>query len=841
MNKQTLNNNQNYHMLMQSPFAFSIMKGNDLVVTLANDLMKEFWGKGNDVEGKMILEILPELINQPFPDLMRKVFSTGIPHYVNEILANLTYNGVLENRYFNIIYQPYYEVDETISGVTTIAYDVTSQVMDRRKIEESEGRFRLLVQQAPVAICVLRGADYIIETINEPMLEIWDRKIEDTLNKPTFDVLPEFKDQGLKELLDDVTSTGKRFIAQEHSLTINRNGTSDNIYVKFIYEPLRENGLITGVMALAHEITDLVNARKKIEDSEKYFRQLADLMPAKISNTSANGSVIYFNQNWLDYTGLSFDELKEFGYRKIMHPDEIEEFQKRFEQSTQKGTVLEMEMRFIDKNGDYRWHLNLASPVIDENKKIKMWVGITTEIDEQVKQKVILENEISNRTNDLERANKALIYQNEEKEKRSEELSIANSELMVQSEENEKRSAELVVVYDNLNIGKEELKQANSLLVEKDKTVQIINKELSDLNQELEQRVAKRTKALAESETRFRNMMETIPQIAWTNMNNGKITFYNQRWYDYTGLNLNQSQISEIKKIIHHDDLYAAFDQYKLIRQNIEGGEFQIRLKRNDGQYRWHLIRVLPIRDEEQNIELWVGTATDIQELRVLQQQKDDFISIASHELKTPITALKASLQLLERIKNNPSHKLIPELIIQANRSLNKVTALMENLLNTSRTNEGQLHLNFTLFKLSKLIMDCCQHVKQEGIYSIKTEGDLDLEVYADEIRIDQIVVNFVNNAIKYAPLSKEILVRIEKLKGMAKVSVIDKGDGIASEKLDHLFDRYYRVDSSGSQYSGLGLGLYISSEIIKKHNGKIGVESEVGKGTTFWFTLPIS
>ena len=97
----------------------------------------------------------------------------------------------------------------------------------------------------------------------------------------------------------------------------------------------------------------------------------------------------------------------------------------------------------------------------------------------------------------------------------------------------------------------------------------------------------------------------------------------------------------------------------------------------------------------------------------------------------------------------------------------------------------------------------------------------------------------FVNNAVKYAPHSKEILIRIEKVNNMAKVSVIDKSPGISPEKIPHLFDRYYRVDSSGSQYSGLGLGHYISAEIIKKHSGEIGVDSELGKGSTFWFTLP--
>ena len=416
---------------------------------------------------------------------------------------------------------------------------------------------------------------------------------------------------------------------------------------------------------------------------------------------------------------------------------------------------------------------------------------------------------------------------------------IANIELAYQNDEKEKRATDLIILSGNLKAQQEELKSANDLLMKQEEKVRIINQELWELNQELEERVGKRTKALAESEHRFRNMMETIPQIAWTNTVEGEVTFYNQRWFDYTGLDHNQTKTLGLQAIIHPDDLQNALDQYKSIRETSDGGEFQIRGKRADGFYRWHLIRLMPIRNEEGQMQLWVGTATDIEELKLLQQQKDDFISIASHELKTPITSLKASLQLLNRMKDNPSHVMLPNLIGQANKSLDKVSVLIQDLLNANKINEGQLHLNQTQFVISKVIEDCCHHVRTEGIYTIRTEGEIDIEVFADEGRIDQIVVNFVNNAVKYAPHSKEILIRIEKVNNMAKVSVIDKSPGISPEKIPHLFDRYYRVDSSGSQYSGLGLGLYISAEIIKKHNGEIGVDSELGKGSTFWFTLP--
>ena len=193
----------------------------------------------------------------------------------------------------------------------------------------------------------------------------------------------------------------------------------------------------------------------------------------------------------------------------------------------------------------------------------------------------------------------------------------------------------------------------------------------------------------------------------------------------------------------------------------------------------------------------------------------------------------------MERSKDTLGPKL-GSLVNQASKSMTKVNLLVDDLLNASRLGEAQLHLRKTRFNLSKAIDECCLHVTEGGIYTIITEGAKDAEVEADSERIQRVIVNFVNNAIKYAPQSKEIKIRITRDPGHLKVSVTDRGPGIPEEKLAYLFDRYYRVNDAGSQHSGLGLGLYISAEIIRRHDGQIGVDSEPGRGSSFWFTLPV-
>jgi PAS domain S-box-containing protein len=233
------------------------------------------------------------------------------------------------------------------------------------------------------------------------------------------------------------------------------------------------------------------------------------------------------------------------------------------------------------------------------------------------------------------------------------------------------------------------------------------------------------------------------------------------------------------------------------------------------------------------------GTVQDITQRKQEEQRKDDFISIASHELKTPITSLKATLQILNRMKEDPSASLLPKLIDQANKSTGKIVNLVDDLLHSSRTASGQLHLNKTSFFVVDLMFECSSHIQSTGKHELIIKGDKQLKIFADEHRINQVVVNILGNAAKYAPDSKEIFLLVETLGDCIKVSVKDHGPGISQDKIPHLFNRYYRADDGGSQYSGLGLGLYISAEIVKRHGGEIGVESELGEGTTFWFTLP--
>lgn len=503
-----------YHSLIEeSPMPMALYVGKEMRIRIANKAMQDAWGKDASAIGKTLREALPELESQPFSKLLDDVFTTGIPYIAKEDRVDLVVDGRLQVFYFDFTYKPLLDASGKVWGILNTATDLTELVLAKKRLEESEQRFRTLIVQTPAALCVLNGPDFTVTIVNEKMLDIWGKTREQVINKPLFEGLPEAAEQGLEKLLNDVFTTGQAFRANGYRVTLFRNGRLEDVFVNFVYEAYRDgDGQVLGVIAIAIEVTEQVLATKRLEQSEM----------------------------------------------------------------------------------------------------------------------------------------------------------------------------ELLVIKNRLELELEAGKQ--------------------------------------------------------------------------------------------------------------------------------------------------------------LQQQKDDFIGIASHELKTPLTALKSSMQFLNRLlKENSGSAVIPSLIDLSNSNISKLTHLLEELLNDTRISEGQLQINKSRFILSDLINECCAHVRAAGKYRILVSGDLQLEVFADRHRLEQVIVNLVNNAIKYASLSPEIKIEIEETGQQARISVKDQGPGVAPEKLPHLFKRYYRVDTSGIQYSGLGLGLFISSEIIQRHQGEMGVSSILGEGSTFWFTIPLN
>ena len=234
--------------------------------------------------------------------------------------------------------------------------------------------------------------------------------------------------------------------------------------------------------------------------------------------------------------------------------------------------------------------------------------------------------------------------------------------------------------------------------------------------------------------------------------------------------------------------------------------------------------------------------AAVVAERRELERQKDEFIVMANHELKTPVTSLKGFAQILQRRFAKAGDEESARLLLKMDAQLNKLTSLIEDLLDVTRIEAGKLQFHKTSFPFDELvdeIIEEVQHVTEK--HTILREGLAQKMVYADKDRIGQVITNFLSNAIKYSADSHEITVNTSATNHHVTLSVQDFGLGIAKEQQPYVFERFYRVAGAIERtYPGLGIGLYISREIIKRQDGNIWVTSEKGKGSTFGFTLPV-
>ncbi|MDB5014184.1 MAG: domain S-box protein [Daejeonella sp.] len=226
-------------------------------------------------------------------------------------------------------------------------------------------------------------------------------------------------------------------------------------------------------------------------------------------------------------------------------------------------------------------------------------------------------------------------------------------------------------------------------------------------------------------------------------------------------------------------------------------------------------------------------------EILNLNAKKDEFIGMASHELKTPLTSISGYLQILHRLETNEKSKTF---VFKTVQQVKRLSNLVTDLLDVSKIEAGKLQLVKRDFDLIKIVDDATELIQHsQTSHSIILKTDIhSIFVHADPQRIEQVIINLLSNAVKYSPLADTVEVLVQREDNQIKIGVRDQGMGIPIEKQRNIFTRFYRIDNLSPTISGLGIGLYICKEVADRHNGKLWVENNPDKGSTFWFTLPV-
>ncbi|MFD2966431.1 ATP-binding protein [Sphingobacterium bambusae] len=269
---------------------------------------------------------------------------------------------------------------------------------------------------------------------------------------------------------------------------------------------------------------------------------------------------------------------------------------------------------------------------------------------------------------------------------------------------------------------------------------------------------------------------------------------------------------------------------------------YQITHKKT-GKVRWLRSVGNGAENSDGSITMFYGVIIDITAQKEEEQRKIDFLSIASHELRSPLTSLSGYLQILTLKRTQMDEQRMETMIRNASRQSERMRVLIDSFLDIARVNEGKLQLQRQIFPVDNFLSDMEKTLAEtttshKFVFSDETSG---LMLYADRDKLEQVVINFINNAIKYTPSKTVIQVVATSDNDQLEVRVIDEGPGISPADQARIFDRFYRVDSPRNEHvNGFGIGLFISKEIIHLHEGTINLQSEEGRGTTFWFSIPI-
>lgn len=300
-----------------------------------------------------------------------------------------------------------------------------------------------------------------------------------------------------------------------------------------------------------------------------------------------------------------------------------------------------------------------------------------------------------------------------------------------------------------------------------------------------------------------------------------------------------KDRLHEEDYIIQQISLGLRLEHFETIRVNKNGKLVPISLTLSPIFNENHeIIGVSKIaRDISENIAAMQEKEQLYEEIKILNKKKDEFIAQAAHELKTPITSLKGFLEVAQ--KNTPVENSIFNLLERCTRQVNKLNVLLNDLLDISRVQLGKLQLRYEWFDIVNMMEEVLEGYTHLGKHTFNFKNRTPIIIQADKIRLEQVCINLINNAIKYSPLGGEVEVEIWTVNYTLYVSVRDYGIGIGEEHFSELFTQFYRAIEADSYISGTGIGLYISKEIIQKHGGTIEVKSKKGEGATFTFSIP--
>ncbi|MBC7554527.1 MAG: PAS domain S-box protein [Taibaiella sp.] len=824
--------------------------------------------------------------------LINKVLIENESTWSEDQLIPIFRNGRIEDVYWTFSHSSVQDDDGVVAGVLVVCTETTAKVNAYKLLEDSK-RYYNNIMQAPVAMCVFIGSEHVVEIVNAKMLEIWGKTAEETLNKPIFEGLPEARGQGLEEIINTVYNTGERFVANERMLMLPRNGRVETLYLNFVYEALTaDNGTSIGIVATATDVTIQVEARMKIEESEKRFRYVADSAPVLIWMSGIDMSCHFFNKAWLIFTGKTMEQEWGSGWADGIHPEDLSRCLATYINAFNAREEFYMEYRLKRADGAYRWISVNGVPRYTIDNTFEGYIGACMDIHEQtIYQEKLKENEerlnvviaaselgnfefnfsegkllysprylqIFGHSKDTEKEHADFLKQihPSDLDKRNEAMQYAiNSGVL---------GYEARIVWEDNSVHWMEVRGKVFYDVE-DKPIKLIGT-IRDTT-----KIKKHQQELEEREQKFRLLADSMPQHVWTADTEGNLNYFNRSVFDYSGLSPEEISAVGWLAIVHPEDRDENVKHWMHAVKTGTEFLFEHRFRRHDGTYRWQLSRAIPQRNPDGETQMWVGTSTDIetqktftrelerqvhqrtrqleeknQELEKMNVELNSFAYVSSHDLQEPLRKIQTfANRIIEKEERHLSPKGL-DYFRRMQQAANRMQMLIEDLLTYSRTNTSERI--FETLSLTDLLDEVKADLKETLIEknAILYCGKM-CDVCVVPFQFRQLLTNLIGNSIKFAKTDIPPLIKIESEikifheenehnlplgQSFCHIRIEDNGIGFDQQYNERIFEVFQRLHSK-EDYSGTGIGLAIVKKIVENHNGYIIAKGKAGVGATF-------
>ncbi|MCD8741870.1 PAS domain-containing protein [Mucilaginibacter roseus] len=793
-----MNSQQLLEILCLSRNATAIYTTENTVIEFANDAMINFWGKDRSVIGKTLAEAVPELQGQPFLDILRNVWLTGTTYTDSNTPAELLIDGKLETFYFDFEYRAIKHPSGEMHCILHTAVDVTEEVLHQQQMSDAQQREKDLTDELAAINEELSASNEELLATNEELKESYDNL--QLLNQSLAENEAWFRGMVQQAPVAIAVLDGRDLIID-----------TANSYILDIWG--KDASVIDKPLSVA--LPEL--------EGQPFLQLLDDVYTTGIPFYGSETKASLVRNGKLEHAYFNF----------VYHP------LKDGSGNTMSVMVIATEVteqinarREIEKSEHRLNRMVMTSPI-----------GMTILKGRELIIEIANENMLTIWNRDVDQVTGKRLL-----EIFPELIGQPFPDMLQRVFDTgqpfgmDETTAD--VAMPDGSIVKYHLDFSYDPLFDADGNVEAILATVNDITD----RVHSRRQILHEQERG--RMAADAAQLGTFDMDLVKGTLdWDERCRTLFGVSHSNPVTYEYDFVmgLHPDDRERVIQVINLsFNKAASDGNYDVEYRTvgfEDGKLRWVSAKGKVFFDENDKPQRFLGIVLDITDKKEDEQRKNDFIAMVSHELKTPLTSLKAYTQVLQAkaLKNNDNFTAaaLDKSLLQ----VNKMNTLIKGFLDVARLESGKINLDIEEFNLNNLIKEAIEEAEITlDSHNIVLEDDCPVNINADREKIGQVLNNLISNATKYSPRGSNILITCQHQQSSVLVSVKDEGIGIKPADMERLFDRFYRVSSPHTKtIAGFGIGLYLCSEILRYHKGRIWVDSEISKGTTFSFELPLT